>query len=328
MVKIIFVLFLIGILYFQSNISFCSADLIRTKDGASVSGVVIEEKPDEVLFWTTQGEKVIKKSDIDNIDYSSEEDNIISMADDAKAKSDYVKAYYLYQKVFRLNLNSKPAIDGMKAVQKYLNVPKEGDAISTYSNRFQGAGNDTLTDDEALSDNASQTEDVLNKFGIIIGGSDNKTYYLKTKVLDVRPDSRGAKAGVQINDYVVGVGTTPTDYLGLFGTVSLMLDQDKGKLDITLEREVQIWFSGSGRLKDYSEFSPKGFTLEKAGKGFVVGSIDQSSAAYRTGLRDGDVIVSIDNNFVISLSKEEVFGLIDKNGLAYSTVTIRRKVTL
>src|SRR3989338_4438616 len=107
------------------------ADTIYTNDGKELKGIIVEDYKDRVIFSTSEGEIVVMKEDVRELYYDNEEENLIKLAEQAKERSDYIRAFAYYDRAYKLNPKSKAAKDGLVFLQGYLfrqeQAKKEGE---------------------------------------------------------------------------------------------------------------------------------------------------------------------------------------------------------
>src|SRR3989344_4991561 len=103
------------------------ADTIRKKDGAELKGIVVEDYKDRIVFSTADGEVTIMKSDIGELIFDTEEDNLMKLAEQAQDRKDYLTAYGYYDMAAKINPESKRAKDGIVFLQGYLFRKAEAD---------------------------------------------------------------------------------------------------------------------------------------------------------------------------------------------------------
>ena len=96
------------------------SDTIYTKDGKELKGIIIEDYKDRVVFSTIDGQVTIMKSDVKELYFDTEEQNLIKLAEQARDKGDYIKAFIYYDKAFKLDPGSRAAKDGIVFLQGYL----------------------------------------------------------------------------------------------------------------------------------------------------------------------------------------------------------------
>jgi len=89
------------------------ADAIYLKDGKEVKGIVVEEYADRVVISTYEGEQMLPKSDIDNIEYDFVEQNLVKLGDRYKERHEFEKAYFYYEKAIKTNPDYKVARERM-----------------------------------------------------------------------------------------------------------------------------------------------------------------------------------------------------------------------
>ena len=124
-------------------------------------------------------------------------------------------------------------------------------------------------------------------------------------VAEVIPDSAAEKAGIKSGDIIVGVDGKPLkDFGQLRNSIGLMRIGDEVKLDIVregkrIEIEAEIGEPtelGSATATDTLHAGLAGATFTnnaEGAKGVLVSAVEEGSEAHRNGLRQGDVITSL-----------------------------------
>jgi C-terminal processing protease CtpA/Prc len=309
-------------------IIFCAkdslADMLDMKDGRQIKGVVLRDGPDRVLFSGVKGEEDINKLDIAQISYDTEEENLLSLADNAFQKREYAKALYLYEKTLRLNPGSERAIRGMKKTEPYAySKGKAVDYVADYQ-RYQGPAKSKEGAEKVLLQNSQDTEKVQRGLGIILAVKTKTRYYNKLRVADVFRDSRADKAGLQVGDGVVSINGYLTDYMGLFDAVSVLAKNISGKIDMIIEREIPLW---ADKTMGASLPELVGFSIDASPAGFIISDINKDSNTKNSGLKIGDLIVLINGNLMQGKSIDEASKFIMDSTPGHIDIVIRRRVT-
>ena len=144
-------------------------------------------------------------------------------------------------------------------------------------------------------------------------------------ISDVMSDSPAAKAGIEAGDIIVEIAGKPiANSSDLRNSVALIMPDTKvdfvylrdgkrmsGSINLGEYPAEGELASGGGNLEDLAGFTVSGLTRDLAQKysisarmeGVVVTAIDQSSQAFRAGLREGDLIIAINRRRIENSSE-------------------------
>jgi hypothetical protein len=311
------VLFVMSIFMTQYSVS---ADVITTRDGREESGVVLRRDDRGILFAGWDEDKEVRADDLENVILGEKNENLVFLAERAVRRGEDTAAYYFYSKIFQSDPANEKALKGIERLDpEVLAVREDREWVGGYE-RYQAAPPGDV-DEDILSGNSDQTEDLLKKFGIIITSESGRI-----KVTEVVRGGRAWQGGMQINDFVTRIDGFQADYMGKFDAVTAMLEGSDSPLQLEFEREVQQWVDGDNLKVAISR--DRG--ASDGGKDlFVVigGEIRRASSDRSAAM--GDIIVSINGTALdAGSSSEYVQQILSKTGPNNLTMVIRRRTTI
>lgn len=291
------------------------SDTIYTKDNKELKGIVIEDYKDRVIFSTVDGELTIMKSDVRELYFDTEEQNLIKLAEQARDKDDYIKAFTYYGKAFKLNPNSRAAKDGVVFLQGYLfkkdTVHKE-EAVQRLNDYEQRRDRPWIKSDEDIFN------DSLNKLrseaGITLmtkGGI--------TKIESVRIGSPAYDAGVRKDDTLVAVWGRLVGYMSLREVVEMLLKKNSIETKITLDRNIDVKVGPDGSI---------GATLAIQFDGLTISALKDGIAAYEAGLKPNDLIMEINGESTRYMPLKKSIEIIKKSKNGQVNLTIRKEMIM
>jgi C-terminal processing protease CtpA/Prc len=274
------VFFLIAVCFFSSA-DVARADTIYTRQGKEIKGIVVEDYNDRIVFSTADGEITIMKPDIRELYYDSEEDNLIKLAEQAKEKKDYVRAFIYYDKALKVNPQSKKALEGTVFLQGYLfrkdQLQKEEDIKKREAIENYGTA---IKEEPSEGEKLKQKADTLYKsLGIAI-----KMESGTPVVESVRLKSPAQEAGIKRGDRLIAVWSRLTGYLSNDEVLDMLLDKPSLELKCTMERDVDVHL-------DPGNVIGASFSMEF--DGLTVAGVREGAAAARAGLKKADLVTSI-----------------------------------
>lgn len=304
--KLFFVLFLVcGLWSWVSGLA--SADTIYLNDGQEVKGIVVEEYNDRITFSTADGEISIMKTNIKELQFDTEEDNLIKLAELAQGQKDYTKAYTYYDLAIKLNPDSKRAKDGIIFLQGYMFRKKEIDKEELIKRRDEiekyGAFIDTQKKGE---DEFKEAAEKLRKtIGITLKSKGNLP-----DIATIAVKSAAYEAGVRQGDLLVAVWGKLTGYMSLKEVMGLLLEKPAREIKATIERTINV---GSNEAAFTMEFD-----------GLTVSKVNEDGS----GLKKGDLVVAIDGKSTRYMPLKKALEMIRDSKERSVKLTIRRELVL
>ncbi len=271
------------------------SDTIYTNDGKEIRGIVVEDYNDRIVMSTIDGEITELKTDIKQLYYDSEADNLVKLAEQAKERGDMIKSFAYYDMALRADPNSKSAKDGIIFLQGYLfrkeQVKKEDEVRR--QEEFENYGAAKILEEKSAEEKIKDMEtDMRRGIGITL-----KTKGGGQAIENVRPNSPAADAGAKRNDIIVAVWGRLTGYMPLEDVMKALLEKPSLEIKCTIERDVVV-FPKPDRTIMSSLKDMIGATFSMQFDGLTVSSVVDGSPAFKAGLARGDIVVAIDNQSI------------------------------
>jgi hypothetical protein len=300
-------------IYGLFSVAILSADTIYTKDGKEIKGIIIEEYKDRVLISTVDGEKSIMKSEVRELYFDTEEQNLIKLAEQARDRGDFIKAFVYYDKAFKINPESRAAKDGIVFLQGYLfkrDMAKKEEDVNR-RNDFEKRGGGPVrikTEEERFLENEKKLRDAV---GITIG-----MVGTETRITGVRASSPAYEAGIRQGDILVAVWGRLVKYLSIHEIVDLMLEKTSLETKCTIEHGVSVGVKNFG-----AEFKMQF-------DGMTVSRVQDGSSAKEAGLKEQDIITAINGNSTRYMPLKKALELIKNSANDTVMLTFRRDLVI
>ncbi|MDD3905354.1 MAG: nickel pincer cofactor biosynthesis protein LarC [Candidatus Omnitrophica bacterium] len=304
------------------QLSVSCADTIDTNEGQELKGIVVEDYKDRIIMSTVDGEKTIMKSDIKELYYDEEEDNLIKLGDQAKEKRDYIKALTYYDMAFKKNPNSKAAKDGLVFLEGYLfrkeQAQKEEDVRRREDLERQGV---TATVQTEL-DTKQKVTALRKAVGITLAVKDGFPV-----AESVQPNSPADEAGIERGDRLVAIWARLTGYMSLDEVLGALLDKPSLELKCTIEKTVDV------AINPYRLVAPGpneliGASLAMRFDGLTIDSVRRDGAVVKAGLKAGDLITAIDGKSTRYMPMKKAVSMIRDSKEKTAILTVRREILL
>lgn len=301
-----------------------SADVIYTKDGKELRGIVVEEYKDRLTLSTVDGEINVMKPDIQELYYDSDEDNLIKLAEQSLERADHIRAFAYYDRAFKLNPESKRAKDGIVFLQGYLFRKEQAQKENVV--KRQQEFEDRMTVPEAAKSPDEESMEGVKKLkeAIGLGLAMNKNF---PEVVYVKPVSPAYVAGLKKGDLIVAVWGKLTGYMSLDDVIDNILEKSALEIKCTIERRAKVPFSENRTLlSSTNDLIGVTFTMEF--DGLTVSGAREDGAAFASGIRPMDLVIAIDGKSTRYMPLKKAVELIKGSKEDAVFLTIRREVTL
>lgn len=301
-------------------ISSSSSDTIVTNDGKEIKGIVVEDYKDRVVFSTVDGEVSVMKSDIRELSFDSEEDNLIKLAEQASEHREYSRAMSYYEKALKINPESAAAKQGIVYLRG--NLFRNEEAVKAAAIQRQ----------QDIETYGGQV-DVMSKRDDITGLAErlDKSTGIKLDIVDSLPEivyvktgSPAYEAGLRKGDRIISVWGKLTGYLSLKDILDLIINKSAIEIRCEIERVVDVQINPKKTpISGPDDLIGASFSMEI--DGLTVSSVKEGGAAMDAGLAKDDLITYINSFKTRYMPLNKAVELI--RGLNESTVklTIRRK---
>ena len=301
------------------------SDTIYTNEGREIRGIVVEDYADRVVMSTVDGEITELKTDIKQLYYDSEADNLVKLAEQSKERGDMIKAFAYYDMALRSNPDSKPAKDGIIFLQGYLfrkeQVKKEDEIRK--QEEFENYGAAKISEEKPLEEKIKDMEvSMRQNIGITLGVKGGGQV-----IENVRSNSPADDAGVRRNDIIVAVWGRLTGYMPLEDVMKALLEKPSLEIKCTIERDVIVFLNPDkaimAPLKDMV-----GATFSMQFDGLTASDVVAGGPAVAAGLEKNDLIVAIDGNSTRYMPLKKAISLMRSTKNSSILLKIRRELLI
>lgn len=303
---------------------YADADTIYTNEGQEIKGIIVEDYKDRVVFSTVDGERAIMKSEIKELYYDTEEQNLIKLAVQARDKGDIAKAFAYYDKAFRINPDSKQAKDGMVLLQGYLfkkDVARKEEAVNRRNDfeRYGAMGGIVKSDEDILR---NDIEKLRRTVGVTFRSTDDIT-----KFESVMRGSPAYDAGIRKGDTLVATWGKLVGYMSLKEVVEEMLKKASFETRCTIERNVSVRIDDN-RNPLSSTNDLIGAALDMEFDGLTISSVNGYGPASAAGLKKDDIITAINGASTRYMPLKKAIDIIKASKDNTVNLIIRREVVI
>ncbi len=316
------VLFLVFGLW-SSVYGLAHADTIYTNEGQEVRGIVVEDYKDRITLSTINGEVTIMKSDIKELYFDEEVENLIKLAEQAKEKRDYIRALTYYDLAFRRNPDSKAAKDGLVFLEGYLFRKEQAQKEADVRRREELENRGTIVplvkpEAEEISNKVGRLKKVL---GITIDMKEGLP-----QIMYVQRNSPADEAGVIKGDRIVAIWGRLTGYMDLREVMDAFLDKPSLELKCTLERTVYLEVSRFRLVVPASNLVGASFAMEL--EGLTIASVKEGGPAANAGLKKGYLVTAINGKPTRYMPLKKAISMIRHSKDGTVRLTIRRETLM
>ncbi|MCX5677786.1 MAG: PDZ domain-containing protein [Candidatus Omnitrophica bacterium] len=299
------------------------ADTIITNDGKEIKGIVVEDYRDRVIFSTADGEITVMKSDMRELSFDSDEDNLIKLAEQTLERRDYSRAMSYYDMALKANPDSSAVKQGMAYLRgsffrkeeslKAADIKRQQD-IELYGGQAPEA---------QKSDETGDMTRMLEKLtGMRIAVVDNMP-----KIEALRSPSPAYEAGLRRGDILVSVWGKLTGYLSLKEILDLLINKSAIEIRCTIERESDVEINPNKTIiSGIEDLIGASFAMEI--DGLTVSAVKESGYAAQAGLQKEDLIMAIDGKQTRYMPLKKAVELIRNLKEGAVKLVIRRKTII
>jgi len=309
--------------YWLLATGFTYADTIYTKDGKELRGIVVEDYNDRLVFSTVDGEIIVLKSNVNELYYDNDEDNLIKLAEQSFEKGDTIRAFAYYERAFRFNPNSKRAKDGIVFLQGLLFRKEQAQKEETVRrlDDFERRGELAETAKRPSGASTDAAERMRNSIGmdLVIKGN-------SPEIAAVRTGSPAYEGGLSKEDVLIAVWGRLTGYLSLEEVVSNIMERSALEVKCTIERRLNIAVTCNRTLLA-SPADLIGASLNMEFEGLTVSNVKEGEAAFKGGLKKGDLVVAINGKSTRYMPLKKAVEAIRNTKGTTVNLTVRRELT-
>ena len=300
-----------------------SADTIITNDGKEIKGIVVEDYRDRVVFSTADGEIVVTKSDIRELSFDSEEDNLIKLAEQAMERRDYSRAMGYYDMALKANPDSAAVKQGMAYLRgnffRKEESLKAADIKRQQDIELYGGRGPAVQKPDETGDMAKTLEKLI---GMKISIADNMP-----EIKALKPGSPAYEAGLRRGDILVSVWGKLTGYLSLKEILDLLINKSAIEIRCMIERAFDVAINpDKTMISGPEDLIGASFAMEI--DGLTISAVRESGFAAEAGLQKDDLIMAIDGRQTRYMPLKRAVELIKNSNEGTVKLVIRRKTII
>ncbi|MCX5680523.1 MAG: PDZ domain-containing protein [Candidatus Omnitrophica bacterium] len=307
------------------RVSALFADTIYTNDGREMRGIIVEDYKDRIVMSTVDGEITTLKSDIKQLYYDSEADNLVKLAEQSKERGDMMKAFAYYDMALRADPNSKSAKDGIIFLQGYLfrkeQVKKEDEVRK--QEEFENFGAAKIVEEKSGRERVEEMAVTMRKvIGIALSEKSGGQM-----IDNVRMNSPAEEAGARRGDIIVAIWGRLTGYMPLDEVMKALLEKSSLEIKCTVERDVAVP-PDPDRSMMSSLKEMIGATFSMQFDGLTVSDVVENGPALEAGLAKGDIVVAIDNKPTTYMTLKKAVAMMRGTNNSVIMLKIRRELLI
>lgn len=292
------------------------ADAVYLKDGRELKGIIVEDYNDRIVISTYEGEKTLFKDNISRMFYDLMEQNLVKLGDKHMSRRELSKAYFYYEKAYKLNPEHKEAFEKMNYVMGRLfreqqqAKQREIEKRREIKNWPKGI---SLPD----KNSPNKLEKALGiRMAEEAGG---------IKIKEVLMNSPAFRAGLLANDTLVSVWGKLTSYMPKDEVEKILLEESLGEVKLSIKRNIVL----NKKKRAYAGYQEIiGGKLDMFINGLTLVRIEKDMAGQRAGLAENDLIVTINGASTRYMPFKDAIEAIENKSNNTITLAVRRDVTV
>lgn len=301
------------------------SDTVYMNDGKEERGIILEDYKDRIVMSTADGEITRLKSDIKQLYYDSEADNLVKLAEQSKERGDMIKAFAYYDMALRADPNSKAAKEGTIFLQGYLfrkeQVKKEDEVRK--QEEFENFGAARIAEEKTAEENIKEMSATMREaIGITLsekGGGQ--------MIASVRANSPAEEAGARRGDVIIAVWGRLTGYMPLEDVMKSLLEKSSMEIKCTVERSVTVEHDPDSNITS-SLKDTIGANFSMQFDGLTVSDVVENGPAFEAGLAKGDLVVAINGESTRYIPLKKAVSLMKKARGSLIALKIRRELII
>lgn len=300
-----------------------SADTIITNDGKEIKGIVVEDYRDRVIFSTVDGEIAVMKSDMRELSFDSEEDNLIKLAEQALERRDYSRAMGYYDMALKASPDSAAVKQGMAYLRgSYFRKEeslKTADIKRQQDIELYGGQAPVVRKSDEIGDMAGKLEKLTGMKIAIVNNM--------PKIEALKSPSPAYEAGMRRGDVLVSVWGKLTGYLSLQEILDLLINKSAIEIRCTIERAADVTINPNKTIiSGIEDLIGASFAMEI--DGLTISAVKEPGYAAEAGLQREDLIMSIDGKPTRYMPLKKAVELIKNSKEGTVKLVIRRKTII
>jgi len=296
-------------------------DTVIKIDGSEARGLILEDYTDRIVLSTVDGETVLMKRDIERLIYDEEAQNYLYLARSYQDKNRIKLALEYVDKALEADPGSEEAITMKNYMSSKLLISREDDLFEKVERRkkIMDLRSGRLPAAAEIDKKGAEREKLRRETGLDI--SSREGWIVISSVI---PPSPAHDAGLEAGDRIVSISGMLIRYWPVERAVRELAGMRYTEINLVIERDIEIKPEG-GNEKNASK--DLGMKLSMEPDGLTVKSLSEGGLAALSGLKKGDLIISVDGNSTRYLPLPEADKLI-YGGEGKVILTARRQKSI
>ena len=298
------------------------ADTVSLKNGKDLKGLVVEQHADRVILSTADGEIPILLKRIQDIQYDDPAQNFVKVGKSYEAKGRYGEALAYYEKALEVNpgfQEAQVAATGLRS--RFWSVRTEGPRNeiekqqAIHDSWNQGRPLEALIREETMA----QARAVRENLGLDL---EKKGDWVRLGYVD--PQKSAHLAGLRKNDRLTAIDGKSQRYLSVEVVQRNLLVPRYTNFTLEFERDCFLNLAPNAK-----QLKSLGFELKLEYEGLLVSSVKKRGPAWEAGLREGDLLIAVDQAATRYMPLKKVTELIlQRSAEDQRILTVRRSALL
>jgi len=289
------------------------------KDGQIVKGLVVEEHEDRFILSTEKGEMPVLRSAVKEVEYDDPAQNFLQVGRAYEEKNRWGEALAYYEKALQLNPDLEDAKKAMVRVRNLFWAQSATGPVAEIERRqslYETWDKGRFKDKDAAGAPADPAADSL---GVKLAQKDDWVY-----LSEAAPKKDAALAGLRTGDRLVAMDGESLRYLSAEAVRPKFISPRYSSFTLEYDRDCKIMKSGFEKsTRDL------GFVLKLESRGLVIWRVFPKGAAALAGLKEGDLLVSVNGATTRYLPLKKFMTMLQKNPSdTHAVFTVRRSAIL
>ena len=292
------------------------------KDGREMRGVVVEQHDDRVVVNVEREEVPVMRDKIREIVFDAPEQNFFQSGESLEKGEHWREALAAYEKALKIRPDFDEAREAVRRVKNSAwsrSATGPDSEVEKRQSLYESWGKVASSPKKQKNPERETDAFLLNKiFGLTMTKTGDWVY-----ADAVISNKDAALAGLEHGDCFVAIDGRSLRYLTVEEVGKSFLTPRYG--DFTLEFQRNITLRKTGFEKDVSEF---GMQVELESRGLVVRSVTAGGPADQAGLKENDLLESVNGVSTRYLVLNKLTGALCAGPPDHSGVSLLRHVTL
>ncbi len=310
--------------YLLPSLFICSnlfADTIQLKNGENMKGLVVEEHDDRLILSTENGEIAVLRNTIKDIEYDDPAQNFFQIGRAYEDKQRWAEALAYYGKALEVNPELNEA---KKASVRVRNLSWSQSAVGPVEEierrqaLYETWDKGRFTEKRAVA--SKDPKQILSaNLGVTLSQEGDWVV-----LSEVSAKKEGAKAGLRVGDRLAAVDGSSLRYLSAETVRAKFVTPRYSSFTLEYDRDLRLPKSGLEQ-----ETRDLGFELKLGTQGLMIARLATDGAASKAGLKEGDLLVSVNGDTTRYLPLKKFMTIFKKNvSETQVKLTVRRAVLL